>query len=93
MLFWRAIQEGKQQGAEEFDLGRSEMDNSGLSVFKEHMGATCSKLVYFRYFRSGRLWSGIPTAGPRAQIMRTVFARLPDPFGRMVGAVLYRHMG
>ncbi|MEO7145078.1 MAG: GNAT family N-acetyltransferase, partial [Bryobacteraceae bacterium] len=36
LLFWHAIQEGKSIGAEEFDLGRSDLDNAGLSAFKDH---------------------------------------------------------
>jgi hypothetical protein len=89
MLFWKAIQEGKQRGVEELDLGRSEIDNPGLSAFKEHLGATCFKLAYFRLGRR----PAIPTAGPSMQLMRTLFTRLPSPFSRVVGAVLYKHIG
>src|SRR5271157_227408 len=38
LLFWKAIQEGKERGAREFDLGRSEIDNPGLVAFKNHLG-------------------------------------------------------
>src|SRR5579863_2262397 len=34
-LFWRAIQDAKSRGIEEFDMGRSDCDNSGLISFKE----------------------------------------------------------
>jgi Acetyltransferase (GNAT) domain len=93
MLFWKAIQEAKQIGAEEFDLGRSEIDNPGLSAFKEHLGAACSKLVYFRHSTVGRYSPGLTTAGTGLQIVRSVFSRLPSPFGRMAGALLYKHIG
>jgi hypothetical protein len=89
MLFWKAIQEAKHRGVEELDLGRSEMDNPGLSAFKEHLGATCSKLAYVRLGRR----PGTLTAGSRLQLMRTLFTRLPSPFSRLVGAVLYKHLG
>jgi hypothetical protein len=89
MLFWKAIQEAKQRGVEELDLGRSEIDNPGLGAFKEHLGATCSKLAYFRLGRQ----PATPTASSSMQLMRTLFTRLPSPFSRAVGAMLYKHIG
>ena len=88
MLFWKAIQEGKQQGAEEFDLGRSDLDEPGLTVFKQHLGAACSKLTYIRL---GRSRSEASTADLR--FVRAAFARMPGPLAQMAGRVLYRHMG
>src|SRR3989441_5506420 len=49
LLLWNAIQEGKRNGAREFDMGRSDTDNPGLIAFKEHWGATRSQLTYWRY--------------------------------------------
>ena len=36
MLFWRMIKEANDAGAEELNLGRSDLDNQGLITFKEH---------------------------------------------------------
>jgi hypothetical protein len=88
MLFWKAIQEGKQKGAEEFDLGRSDLDEPGLTVFKQHLGAAGSKLTYFRL---GRSRPEASTADLR--FVRAAFARMPGPLAQMAGRVLYRHMG
>lgn len=88
LLFWRAVQEGKQQGAEEFDLGRSEIDNPGLVAFKERLGATRSPLVYFRAGQrqpDSSRW--------QARIVRRLAARLPAFVGQAAGAALYRHVG
>src|SRR5438034_5555456 len=49
LLLWKAIQEGKSNGAREFDLGRSDRDNPGLITFKDRWGATRSQLTYWRY--------------------------------------------
>jgi lipid II:glycine glycyltransferase (peptidoglycan interpeptide bridge formation enzyme) len=89
MLFSKAIQEARQRGVEELDLGRSEIDNPGLSAFKEHLGATRSKLAYFRLGRR----PATRTAGSSMQLMRTLFTRLPSPLSRAVGAMLYKHIG
>src|SRR5207237_4636754 len=47
-LLWRAIQEGKENGIEEFDLGRSDLNNNGLILFKDRWGARCWKVSYLR---------------------------------------------
>ena len=89
MLFWRAIEEEKYRGAERFDLGRSDLENRGLSVFKLHLGAACSQMSYFRF------GSHAPdrSAGNSAYLVRNVFARMPGRFAQFAGSLLYRHMG
>jgi lipid II:glycine glycyltransferase (peptidoglycan interpeptide bridge formation enzyme) len=88
MLFWKAIQEEKQRGAEEFDLGRSAISNPGLTVFKQHLGAACSRLPYYRL---GRRELSITDSDMR--FVHAVFARIPAPLAQIAGSVLYRHMG
>jgi Acetyltransferase (GNAT) domain len=90
LLFWKAIQEGKQEGVAEFDLGRSDIDNPGLAAFKEHLGAMRSKLLYFRLESRG---SGSFSTLPRLQMARRLFARMPHSVAEKAGALLYRHMG
>jgi hypothetical protein len=90
MLFWKAIQEGKQRGAEELDLGRSSIDNPGLTAFKQHLGASCSKLTYLRL---GRYSAATSKAESRSRIASNVFARMPGRLAQMAGRVLYKHMG
>jgi len=89
-LFWKTIQEGKTMGADEFDLGRSELDNAGLIAFKNHWGAAQSRLVYFRF----------PAPQPQAskggawmQLAKQVFRRMPDSLLTAAGRFLYRHIG
>ena len=89
-LFWGAIQEAKQEGLQEFDLGRSDSDNWGLVTFKDHWGTTRSTLTYVRY----------PAQAPattfetyRMRVARRVLARAPDRVLRLVGELLYRHIG
>jgi lipid II:glycine glycyltransferase (peptidoglycan interpeptide bridge formation enzyme) len=90
MLFWKAIQSGKHHGAQEFDLGRSDMDNPGVSAFKQHLGASGSELAYFRLGGNR-----IPTSTTSVpwRIASTVFTRMPGLLAQMAGSVLYRHMG
>lgn len=90
MLFWKAIQEAKQDRLGEFDMGRSDCDNPGLVTFKDRWGTTRSMLTYLRY--PARLPD---TAGKSRliQLAKPIFARAPDGVLAMAGRLLYRHMG
>ena len=89
LLFWKAIQEAKQNGVEDFDLGRSSADDPGLITFKEHLGGCASSLHYFRNPEPARNQSS------RAEnsLVRNLIARLPDPLLSGTGQLLYRHLG
>lgn len=90
LLFWKAIQESKQLGAEEMDLGRSDLEDPGLSAFKAHLGGAASELKYYRYSLAARREAPGKT-GPG--YLREAFAHMPDPIFTGVGRLLYRHMG
>lgn len=91
LLFWKAIQQAKSAGIEEFDLGRSSYEDPGLIAFKQHLGAVSSELTYYRD----------PPLRPRpiqhrgriSSLPRQALAYLPDPLFAGVGQLLYRHMG
>ncbi|MGE3841570.1 MAG: lipid II:glycine glycyltransferase FemX [Vicinamibacterales bacterium] len=87
-LFWKVIRQAMGQGCERLDLGRSDLDQPGLIAFKEHLGATSSKLTYLRWPESQRRAS---RAGWVAQAARRVVAYLPDDALDLAGRVLYRH--
>jgi hypothetical protein len=89
-LFWQAIQDAKEQGLTDFDLGRSDVDNHGLLAFKDHLGARRTALRYYRYgvqpLDSGRQqW--VPA------IAKTLYARAPKSIQTRLGGRLYRHFG
>lgn len=90
LLLWRTIQEAKASGAHEFDLGRSDFDNSGLITFKNRLGATGSELTYYR---SPARHSQNTGAGWQIQVAKQVFARMPDHVFAATGNLLYKHMG
>jgi hypothetical protein len=87
-LFWRAIVDAKALGLHSFDLGRSDLPNSGLIAFKERLGAVPSTLTYFRCGSTGSARSGEPS-----RMRKQLVARLPAPLLVMTGRLLYRHMG
>jgi CelD/BcsL family acetyltransferase involved in cellulose biosynthesis len=90
LLFWKVIQQAKEEGATLLDLGRSDYSDPGLIAFKEHLGAQSTELCYYRYpdpveraAEAGRMrgWAG------------DLLARMPDRALGAVGEVLYRHLG
>jgi len=89
-LFWKAIQEGKRLGAQEFDLGRSETNDPGQAAFKGHLGAACSTLTYFSYPRGVSERSG---SGWKMKVARNAFGWLPDRLLTLAGRLLYKHVG
>jgi lipid II:glycine glycyltransferase (peptidoglycan interpeptide bridge formation enzyme) len=88
-LFWQTIQKAKKHGFKVFDLGRSDLDNQGLIAFKDHLGATRSKLTYYRYpARRAELAAN----GGRRQTAKRIFAYMPNPVLTLAGR-WYKHIG
>jgi len=75
LLLWKAIQDGKRSRAHEFDLGRSNRDNSGLITFKDRWGAARSQLTYWNY--STRL-APIVAPGWRSKLVHRIIPHIPD---------------
>ena len=90
LLFWRAIEEAKQQGLKTFDLGRSDLDQPGLIAFKDRLGARRSMLTYYR--QPGTTTRAIENRRSQ-QAARWLFGRLPDAALTLAGRLVYRHLG
>ena len=91
LVLWRAIQDGKNWGAVEFDLGRSDATNEGLIAFKENWGGKRSALDYLRY--SGRHESAESAPRWQRRAVEALFARMPISLLTVAGKLLYRHIG
>lgn len=89
-LFWKTIQEAKDKGLEELDMGRSDTDNLGLIAFKEHWGATGAALNYWRYPAPS---PRVPRSAWQESIARGFAQVAPDFVLEAVGTLLYKHIG
>jgi hypothetical protein len=87
-LFWHAIQDAKAHGLEELDLGRSDIDQQGLTTFKDRLGATRTTLTYYSRPAGARHVAG----RWQRRAARWMFERLPDPALTLAGRVLYKHL-
>ena len=90
LLLWKAIQEAKESGLAEFDMGRTDWCDHGLLVFKDRWGASRSALTYLRY----------PAITPRAsrdtltmRVAKAIISQTPARALPAVGSLLYRHVG
>jgi CelD/BcsL family acetyltransferase involved in cellulose biosynthesis len=92
LLFWKVIQQAKQDGIHEFDLGRSDYEDPGLIAFKEHLGAVSSELRYYRYPAVHHHREKEP-AKAEPSLARQALSRLPDQLLAGAGELFYRHMG
>lgn len=87
-LFWKTIQEAKEAGFEDLDMGRSDTNNPGLIAFKEHWGAVGTPLSYWSYpHRTG----GSPTGGKKG-LARRLVSVMPNVALEAVGKLLYKHL-
>lgn len=89
-LLWRAITAGKLNGANQFDMGRTEEDNAGLLAFKNHWVPTPKRLVYWKFPYSSYLDS---FDNWKLKIAKHIFSYMPDRLLKMTGRLIYRHIG
>ena len=89
-LFWRVIRDSRARGFAELDLGRSDIDQPGLIAFKDHLGATQSRLTYYRAPARSNAMAPAPWM---SRAVRGLFAHLPNSTLDMAGRLLYRHLG
>ena len=88
LLMWRAIQEAKQNGLLEFDMGRTDWSNEGLLTFKDRWGGKRSALAYLRY---PALSSPSRHGYLAERIAKQVLTLVPDRALVAAGSMLYRH--
>lgn len=91
LLFWTAIQAYSKAGSKVMSMGRSSIEDQGLRQFKCGWGANESEVPYFR-LRSGQL-TPMAVTGKEEGWHNQVFSRLPLPVSRIIGRLLYKHIG
>jgi hypothetical protein len=89
LLFWKAIQDAKAAGYEQFDLGRSDADNLGLIAFKDHWGAASSSISYWTYpWREEKA-----TRISRNRLVKQLLSSSPEIMLEAAGRLFYKHIG
>jgi lipid II:glycine glycyltransferase (peptidoglycan interpeptide bridge formation enzyme) len=93
LLMWQAICELRKAGITEISLGRSDPRDGGLLQFKRGWGGEETLLPYHRIWM--RKQPGVrKTQEDSSQgLSHKVVRHLPLPILRLLGSVMYRHVG
>ena len=89
LLSWTAMRWGCENGCTVFDLGRTEVENTGLQRFKKGWAADESALTYSTL-------SAAPPSASESKLMpamQTVIRNSPLWVCRATGTLLYKHIG
>jgi lipid II:glycine glycyltransferase (peptidoglycan interpeptide bridge formation enzyme) len=91
LVMWEAIKWYAEQGCRSFCFGRTSPNNAGLRRFKSDWGAGERVVSYYRYdLRQKEFVTAGTSENPSHQ---QLFRRMPVLALKLVGSVLYKHMG
>jgi hypothetical protein len=91
LVMWEAIKRYSREGFEVLDFGRTSLINRGLQNFKLSWGTVEHRIDYVRHdCRTG----GFAVVGDGASGLHTkLLGMLPNPAFRLVGSMIYKHLG
>ena len=89
LVMWEAIRHFSKNGFDELCLGRTEPENAGLIRFKEGWGTHESEISYYRLDPL----SGKMSDRSGHKLPYGLMRKVPFFVSRIVGSLLYRHMG
>jgi lipid II:glycine glycyltransferase (peptidoglycan interpeptide bridge formation enzyme) len=90
LLLWKSITEAKSNGATVFDLGRTELANTGLITFKNHWACKPQGLLYWKFPSSPTEMASFEW---KLRLMKRVFSLMPNRVLTLTGKFLYPHIG
>jgi lipid II:glycine glycyltransferase (peptidoglycan interpeptide bridge formation enzyme) len=91
LLMWKAIQRCSEQGYKRFCFGRTELEHAGLRQFKAGWGAEEKIIDYYKYDLRKKQF--IKSSGLGKGLHTEIYKRMPIVLSKMIGRVLYRHVG
>lgn len=91
LVMWKTLEWYCQNGYNDFSFGRTDPDHMGLRQFKAGWGGKERKINYYRYDYAKKnfvsTFSGVDGWHTK------VFNKMPVPFLKVIGSILYKHMG
>ena len=91
LVMWEAIKWYAQNGYKTFSLGRAEPENKGLLQFKQGWGTTENIIKYYNYNFKKSLF--IIERSKLTEFHNKIFNVTPIPVLKIVGSMLYKHIG
>jgi serine/alanine adding enzyme len=92
VLFWKAMETGCVGGFERFDFLRTPKKSESLRYFKERWNAYEVDLSYL-YYPEVRGTASTVEETAMYKVMAAVLRKSPPFVGKMLGRVMYRHLG
>lgn len=89
LIMWTAIKYACEHGFRYFDMGRTDLENTGLRMFKSRWGVKEMPLFYSSFKTKPRH----TTEGRLTQYMHLVIQNSPAWVCRFTGELLYKHFG
>lgn len=92
MVIWKGIEWACRNGYEKWDFLRTPKTNKGLKFFKAKWGVTEIDLNYLYYPEVAGTASTVEES-TKYKLVTSVLKRSPAFVGRMLGRLLYKHLG
>jgi hypothetical protein len=99
LVMWKAIKfYAENVKYKLFCMGRTELDNTGLKQFKVGWGTKQQNLFYYKYDIAKQMFvtrdsENFCIYGGMSKNYTQILRRMPIPFLRMCGSLVYRHIG
>ena len=91
LVMWEAIKLCAQNGHQSFCFGRTEPDNAGLRRFKTGWGTEEQIVNYYKYdLQQNTSMTETPLLG---NFHRRIFSIMPIPLLKILGSMVYKHIG
>lgn len=90
LVMWEAIKKYSQNGSKSFVFGRTDLDHKGLLQFKRGWGTKEGKIHYYNYDLQKKKFIN---KYPKVKSSYSIFRAMPMPLLKLIGRVLYRHIG
>jgi len=91
LVMWEAIKWYRDRGFKILSLGRTEPEDQGLLQYKRIWGATETPIYYYRYDLNKKAFLKKRTRSN--SFHKRLFGRTPSSILRLLGRLLYRHVG
>jgi hypothetical protein len=91
LVMWEAIKWYSKNGYKSFCFGRTEQENKGLMQFKRGWGTKEHLIHYYKYdlIKEAFVQDSSKISGSHNKI----FKNMPIPLLKIIGSLLYKHMG
>lgn len=90
LITWKAIEWYCEKGFDELCFGRTDSENEGLRRFKKGWGVEERFIKYYRYNFARQCFVKRPGSERSSSV---IFRVMPVPVLRMIGSLLYKHIG